>query len=568
MLGRQLGHQLPAPLRHPRWWALLAIGLCLGYAAVTISLLPFWALPPIAGAWLGAGWLLRWGAPYRPRPPARVWPWSLLPLALWGLYVYLNDSFGIVDLGAIFFHLQAGISDHGGSDRLVAAALYCLSMLALLAAFTWLVRVDHRWRLGERLLALVLLASNPLLYGMTQRGAAIVTDDGAWLDRRYVAPVIEEAPSNPPNLLLLYLESIERTYADRERFGDAYADLDLLGERGHVFEGVRQLDNTGWTMAGMIASQCGTPLMPAGLLHDRQFSPLEKVVPGVDCLGDLLSEQGYRLSYLGGASTGFAGKGLFYEGHGFETVLGREQLAERLENPEYLNNWGLYDDSLYDFTIEEIQRLDAEHDGPWGVVNLTIAGHAPNGYPAQACIDRQGEFDGVDILYSVECSAWLARDLVERLEAEGLLENTLVVVASDHLTMRVSVWDQLIAGERDNTFMLLGHGIGAGARTYREASMVDLFPTILEAMGFGIDGHRAGLGVSLLAGEEHATLVEAHGLEGINARMREENALQKRLWEGLVPQGRSEDAAEPERRDAQVVESPLDATGEVPASVQ
>src|SRR5699024_7871452 len=106
----------------------------------------------------------------------------------------------------------------------------------------------------------------------------------------------------PPNLLLIYLESLERTYADRERFGDAYADLAAIGENAKRFIGVRQLDNTGWTMAGMIASQCGSPLMPAGLLHDRQFEPLDEVVPGVTCLGDLLHEQGYRQSYLGGAS--------------------------------------------------------------------------------------------------------------------------------------------------------------------------------------------------------------------------------------------------------------------------
>lgn len=556
-------------LRYPRWWALLAIGLCLGYAIVAVSRLPVWALPAIAGAWLGVGWLLRWGAPLRPRPRARVWPWSLLPMALLGLYVYLNDSFGIVDLGAIFFHLQAGISDHGGGERLVAAVLYTLSMLALLAAFTWLVRVDHRWRYGERLLALILLASNPLLYGMTQRGAAIITEDGAWLDRRYIEPEILAVPESPPNLLLLYLESIEHTYADRERFGDAYADLDALGARGHVFEGVRQLDNTGWTMAGMIASQCGTPLMPAGLLHDRQFEPLEHVVPGVDCLGDLLSEHGYRLSYLGGASTAFAGKGLFYQGHGFDSVMGREELVPRLDDPDYVNNWGLFDDSLYDFTAEEIRRLEAKDDGPWGVVNLSITGHAPNGYPARTCLERQGEFDGEDILYSVTCSAWLARDLVERLEQEGLLENTLVVIASDHLTMRVSAWDQLTAGERDNTFMMLGSGIESGTRTRREASMVDLFPTLLEAMGFTIQGHRAGLGASLLAEPDQQTLVERHGLVPLNARMRAENALQQRLWEGLVPnQSQGREAQEVPPADEQVIENPLDATGEAPASVQ
>lgn len=154
------------------------------------------------------------------------------------------------------------------------------------------------------------------------------------------------------------------------------------------------MDNTGWTMAGMIASQCGVPLMPAGLLHDSQFDPLSKVVPGVDCLGDILAEQGYQLSYLGGASTQFAGKGLFYRGHQFNTVKGREDLEPLLEDPEYVNSWGLYDDTLYDITADEVRRLDSQDSGPWGVVSLNLAGHAPNGYPSQSCVEQQGNLMG------------------------------------------------------------------------------------------------------------------------------------------------------------------------------
>ena len=545
-------------LTHLRWLSLVVIGLCVGYAITVLTPVSQGWLPLLALAWLGLGIVFRWGAPAPTTTisASRKWPWSLLPIALWGLYLYLAESFGIVDLSAVFFHLQAGMADHGGVSRIGAAITYSLAMLALLAAFTWLIRHDHRWRRGEPLLALALLVSNPLLYGMGQRGAAIVTKPGTWLERQYVEPILLETPRDPPNLLLMYLESTERTYADRERFGDAYADLDAIGEQGLVVEGVRQLDNTGWTMAGMIASQCGTPLMPAGLLHDRQFSPLDQVVPGVACLGDLLSEQDYRLSYMGGASIAFAGKGLFYTGHGFDTVLGREELQPQLDDPDYVNNWGLYDDSLYEFGLQELRRLDAQ-DGPWGLVNLSISGHAPNGYPAQACIERQGEFDGVDILYSIECSAWLARDFLQRAEAEGLLDNTVVVIASDHLTMRVSVWEQLIQGERDNTFMLLGPGLPNG-RIRREASMVDLFPTILEAMGFTIDWHRAGLGVSLLADEP--TLVEEHGIESFNTRMREEIALQERLWEGLAPPHQEAPAEESQE---QIVEAPEDAIMEL-----
>lgn len=511
-----------------RWWALLILGLAIGYAAVATTRLHLVMLAPLTAGWLLLAHLRNWGSgPQRAR--SRGLPWSLLPLTFWGIYVYLAQSFGIVDLGAVFFHLQAGITQHGGGKRILDAVLYCLSMLGVLGAFTWLVRHDARWRRLERWLALLLLITNPLLYGIGQRSAAIVTEDGAWLERRYVPPVIHHAPETPPNLLLFYLEGLEHTYADRQRFGDAYAPLAELGEHGLVFEGVRQADNTGWTMAGMIASQCGTPLMPAGLLHDSQFEPLERVVPGVDCLGDLLKDQGYRLSYLGGASSSFAGKGKFYRGHGFDRVEGRETLAPKLDDPEYLNSWGLYDDSLYDFTVEEIRRLDAS-EGPWGVVNLSVGTHPPYGFPAHSCVERQGEHDGVDILYAVECGARLVNSLVRRLQVEGLLDNTLVVIASDHLSMKVSAWESLMLGPRANTFMMLGNDIPP-RRFQVEASSMDLLPTILEGMGFDIERHRAGLGVSLLSGLP--TLVERHGIEMLNTRMREETALHERLWEGL-----------------------------------
>lgn len=535
------------------WLPLAVIGASLGYAVTVLTRLPWWTLFITATVWMLVGLKLRWGAPlnarYRP-----VWPWSLLPLSLFGIYVYLVDSFGSVDLGAVFFHLQAGMADHGGGGKMVMAVVYTLVVLAMLISVLYIARHDQRWRLTERFFAIALLAGNPLLYGLGQRSAAIVTDDGAWLDRRYVQPPLEDQP-NAPNLLLLYLESIERTYR-HDIFGDAYDDLDALGARGVVFEGVQQMDNTGWTMAGMIASQCGVPLMPAGLLHDSQFEPLSQVVPGVDCLGDILAGQGYRLSYLGGASTQFAGKGLFYRGHQFDTVKGKEDFITDMEDPEYLNSWGLYDDTLYDFTVDEIRRLNREDDGPWAVVNLSIAGHAPSGFPAQRCRDRQGAFDGQDILYSVECSAWLARDLIERLEAENLLENTLVVVLSDHLTMRVSVWDQLTALDRDNTFIMLGDRV-VPQRIRREATMLDVFPTILDAMGLPLHEGRAGLGTSLLG--RRATLAETHGLSTLNARLREETALQHRLWEGLAPQRRETE----ESSSAQVMETPADQAEEV-----
>lgn len=519
----------------PRWTVLTLLGVAIGHTLVMATQLTAWSMAPVVMVWLLISGYWRWGASW-PASSPRLIPWALIPLGFWGIFDYLANSFGKVDMGAVFFHLQAGISGHGGNERTLSAAFYILLTALVMLAYCWLVRHDHRWHRLDGYLAITLLVINPMFYSIGQRGAAVMADSGAWLERRYVKPIILETPTRLPNLLILYVESLERTYADSERFGNAYADIAALESDALVFDNVRQIDNTGWTMAGMIASQCGTPLMPAGLLHDSQFEPLHQVVPGARCLGDLLKEQGYQLTFMGGASTRFAGKGLFYRDHGFDTVLGREELAQRITDPDYLNSWGLYDDSLYRMVAEEIRRLDRQPD-PWAMVALNLAAHAPVGYPAQSCIDQFGHHDGVDILYSVRCSAWLTRQLIEQLKGEGLLDNSLVVIASDHLTMRVSEWDALNNGKRTNTLLMLGNGLAPG-NIHTPATTMDTLPTLLEAMGFTIDWHRAGLGVSLLSNQP--TLIERFGADALNRYMREETALQERLWEGLTPKFHSD----------------------------
>ena len=149
------------------WLPLVVIGLSLGYAVTVLTRLPWWTLFLTAAVWIGVGLKLRWGAPLNARYRA-MWPWSLAPLSLFSIYVYLADSFGNVDLGAVFFHLQAGMAEHGGAGKMLLALSYTLTVLAVLASVTWLSRHDQRWRLTERFFAIALLAANPLLYGIAQ----------------------------------------------------------------------------------------------------------------------------------------------------------------------------------------------------------------------------------------------------------------------------------------------------------------------------------------------------------------------------------------------------------------
>ena len=55
----------------------------------------------------------------------------------------------------------------------------------------------------------------------------------------------------------------------------------------------------------------------------------------------------------------------------------------------------------------------------------------------------------------------------------------------------------------------------------RKFSIIDMYPTILAAMGVKIDGNKLGLGVNLFSGEK--TLIEQYGYRKINQEVKKKS---------------------------------------------
>src|SRR5690606_39746089 len=83
--------------------------------------------------------------------------------------------------------------------------------------------------------------------------------------------------------------------------------------------------------------------------------------------------------------------------------------------------------------------------------------------------------------------------------------------------------------ERRNLFFAFGEGIEPGAID-KEASPVDIMPTILTLLGYQLEQGRAGLGVSLLSDEPG--LVERLGEDLFNEMIYGDTVLGRRLWRG------------------------------------
>lgn len=162
--------------------------------------------------------------------------------------------------------------------------------------------------------------------------------------------------ANPKlNLVYIYGESLERTYFDNTAFPNLTPDLGALKDEGLDFSHTMQLPGTDYTIAGMVASQCGIPLFAP--FEGNASASMSTFFPQNICLGDILKNSGYENYFVQGANLRFAGKDVFLKSHGFDHLYGSEELKTTVADPTYRNDWGFYDDTVLDETWKKFEAL-------------------------------------------------------------------------------------------------------------------------------------------------------------------------------------------------------------------
>ena len=340
----------------------------------------------------------------------------------------------------------------------------------------------------------------------------------------YVTPEFKIPPKR--SLIWLYLESFERTYFDEELFPGLTPNLQKLQEIATDFTDIRQLYGTGWTIAGQVASQCGIPLeTPTGFHNSR--AGVDAFLPGAICLGDLLSEDGYLLTYMKGADIKFAGSGRFFKQHGYQRVRGLYELESMKQDPDYRSNWGLYDDSLLEWVNAEIGELAGNPASrPYGVMALTLDTHHPKGHVSRSCANVIYGDGANPILNAVHCTDRLIGDFVRRLLEAPTADSPLIVLQSDHLAMQNTATEKLEESDARRNFVMVIDPLEQTERAIsRPGSMLDVGATVVDMLGAEIEG--LGFGRSLFGNTP--TLVEQH--EDPSAYLRGHRAFLRDLWQ-------------------------------------
>lgn len=353
-----------------------------------------------------------------------------------------------------------------------------------------------------------------------------------FIDDNYVNPA--ETPITFPeqkrNLIYIYLESMETTYADEENGGafdeNVIPELTKIAQENEDFSGKESkingayaLQGSTWTMGAMFGHTSGLPLNIS--IDGNNMDTQDSFFSGAVTLGDILRDQGYSQTLLIGSDATFGGRRLYFTEHGNYDIIDHPYATQNGMLPEdYYVWWGYEDLHLFDFAKEKLQELSSQ-DSPFNLTMLTVDTHFEDGYVCEKCKNTYGEDQYANVM---ACSSKQLEEFIQWVQEQDFYENTTIVLAGDHLTMDSDFCND-VSGDYDRkTYTAyINSAVEVEMDTSRVYTTFDHFPTTLAALGAQIEGNRLGLGVNLFSSEE--TLSERYGIEYENKELKKRSEL-------------------------------------------
>lgn len=383
-----------------------------------------------------------------------------------------------------------------------------------------------------------------------------------FIDDNYIDPksVDIKFPEQKRNLIYIYLESMENTYADEKRGGaftkNVIPELTELSIANENFSGGQKilnggisLNGTGWTVAAMFAQSTGLPLMIP--IEGNSMNKQENFMPGLTAIGDILQENGYSQNLLLGSDANFGGRKSFYTQHGNYNIYDYYYSKDNGQIPEdYHVFWGYEDKKLFEFAKEHLLEISSLEE-PFNMTILTVDTHFEDGYLCEDCQDTYGSDQYANVM---ACSSKQVSEFVKWVQEQDFYENTTIVISGDHPTMDSDFCEDVDENYIRKVFTTyINSAVEAKGDTYRQYSTFDNFPTTLASLGAVIEGNRLGLGTNLFSSE--ATLLEKYDKDTIDIELDKKSKLMEKLTEDIiVPEEKIIAEADAEEEIAEVPE--------------
>ncbi len=305
------------------------------------------------------------------------------------------------------------------------------------------------------------------------------------------------APGEKPHIIFLFLESFRSM-----NVGCMGAEIpatpcfDRLAEQGILFPNFYAIGPQ--TSRTFLASLFGI----APHLDTPNLQPYCKF-PLIG-LPEILREKNYKTALIQGGSVLVDNTSQFSKCHGFETVLGKEDIPATREQ---MMSWGIHDGPLLQYAADWLRTQTA----PTFLSLFTISNHHPWEPPQNWHFPVSKDLPEPyrRYLQTFSYSDFALGQFVEKLQQTGLMDRSLLFICGDHgqemgeKGPNFAVHNSLYQGNLHIPLLLLGRGIQP-RKIETPSSHADFLPTVLDLLGIQAVHH--SVGKSLARAQSNASL--------------------------------------------------------------
>lgn len=361
-----------------------------------------------------------------------------------------------------------------------------------------------------------------------------------FIKENYIDPksVDIKFPSQKRNLIVIYLESMETSFTSAEYSGGndvnpipelcALAEKNLNFSQNSTVGGFTSLSGSGWTMAALVAINCGVPLKLPFSIDGNEYGK-EHFLPNITSLSDILHKNGYYQAFMCGSPASFGGREAFYNEHGIDDIFDYNTADDDGIIPEgYAVWWGMEDLHLFEYAKQKLTEISKENK-PFAFSMLTADTHHIGGYVCSLCKDQFPEqYENV-----FACSSRQVNEFVDWIQNQEFYKNTTVVICGDHPSMDGEyVYNNIPENYKRKVYnCFINSAVDTKSTKNREFSSFDMFPTILASIGCEMSSARLGLGTDMFS--QSLTLSEQMGNDVIDTELNKKSDYYDKEFLGL-----------------------------------
>ena len=261
---------------------------------------------------------------------------------------WLLKTWGLLTIDEVVFQLKASF-DGTNSDMVSEFWLYhgTPALLVAMCFYGLFIYIYRKYPLKRVAIYIGFFAFGFILFGfsyhkldvamgathyLVQEFVPGAADDSTFIEDNYVdAKNVEITfPEQKRNVIYIFLESMETTYAD-ETSGGAFSkniipeltELSLENENfsgeSETLNGAISLPGSTWTTGAMFAQSSGMPLKVP--VASYQLDDANTLYPSLTTMGDILQENGYNQTLMIGSDAAFGGRSIYYSLHGDQKIF-------------------------------------------------------------------------------------------------------------------------------------------------------------------------------------------------------------------------------------------------------